>query len=246
MTSRSSARPRSSAPGLDPNEALRFYFQDPEWKFKTALGSLIICTALLLLLSLKFFLPLLPIAFLLWSVVQGYTLRVMRIVVKGTSRALPSWDDWLELIVTGLTWLAILTGQLMVMATVATVSLMIGGKYGLIDPFSPHFKVWFLTTALALSITAFTTSFFFPLLMVNFAENEKVLSALSVSQALTRLMRRPKEYFTAWLLGVGIFWLAVVLPALTVFGIIFVPLAMFLANTVNAIMLAQVWRATAE
>jgi hypothetical protein len=82
--------------------------------------------------------------------------------------------------------------------------------------------------------------------MVNFAENEKVLSALSVSQALSRLMRRPKEYFTAWLLGVGIFWLAVVLPALTVFGIIFVPLAMFLANTINAIMLAQVWRASAE
>jgi Protein of unknown function (DUF4013) len=207
-------------------------------------GSLLICSTLLLVLSGKFFLPLLPLAFLLWAAVQGYTLRVMRAVVKGNDRTLPTWSDWLELVVSGLTWLAILTGQLMVMATVATVSLLIGGKYGLVNPFAPHFKTWFLVSILALSSTSFIASFFFPLLMANFAEQEKVLSALSINEALKRLMRKPREYLTVWLLNVGIFWLAVLLPAVTVFGIFFIPLALFLTNTINAIMLAQVWRAS--
>jgi Protein of unknown function (DUF4013) len=235
----------TTATGLDPNAAIGFYFHDPEWIFKTALGSLLVCSALLLIFSGKFFLPLLPVAFLIWAVVQGYILRVIKVVIKGSGCTLPAWDDWLELVVSGLTWLAIVTGQLMVMVSVATLSLLIGGKYGLVNPFAPHFKTWFLISVLALSLTTFMTSFFFPLLMANFAEQEKVLSALSMSEALKRLMRRPREYFTVWLLNVGIFWLAVILPALTMIGIIIIPLALFLTSTINAIMLAQVWRASA-
>ena len=232
------------APGLDPDAAIRFYFRDPDWKIKTALGSLLICSALLLILSFKFFLPLFPLAFLLWAVVQGYILRLMRAVIRGSANILPTWDDWLELVVSGLTWLAILTGQLMVMATVATLTLIVGGKYGLVNPLSPHFKTWFLISASALSATTFVASFFFPLLMANFAEQEKVLSALSIDEALKRLIRKPKEYVTVWLLNLGIFWLALLLPAITVIGIFFIPLALFLANTLSAILLAQVWRAS--
>jgi Protein of unknown function (DUF4013) len=245
MESNLDATNGTAATGLDPNAAVGFYFQDPEWKFKTALGSLLVCTALLLIFSGRFFLPMLPVAFLIWAVVQGYILRVMRAVIKGSESTLPVWNDWLELIVSGLTWLAIVTGQLMVMASVVTISLLIGGKYGLVNPFAPHFKAWFLVSLMALSATAFMTSFFFPLLMVNFAEQERVLSALSMSEAMKRLMRRPREYFTVWLLSLGIFWLAVILPALTVFGIVLIPLGLFLTNTINAIMLAQVWRASA-
>src|ERR1700733_1128984 len=140
MASSSNATSSTSITGLDPNAAISFYFQDPEWKFKTALGSLLICSALLLVLSGKFFLPMLPVAFLIWSVVQGYVLRLMRTIVQGTDQTLPAWNDWLELVVSGLTWLAIVTGQLMVMASVVTLSLLIGGRYGLVNPFAPHFK----------------------------------------------------------------------------------------------------------
>ncbi len=235
----------STAIGLDPNAAVRRIFQDPELRPKALLGAILNFSAFLTITAGSFAVPLLPLTFLLWAAMQGYLLRVLRTELKVPNSPLPSWNDPLELLISGLTWLAVMTGQFMALASIITISFVIGIQFGYINAFNPHFKQWYFLSVIAFGSASFLTSFFFPLLMANFAEQEKVLAAIAVDDAMQRVWRRPLEFLTVWLLNIGIFWLSVVVPIFTIVGAFLLPMVLFCASLISVTMLAQVWRAAA-
>ncbi|CAN5951173.1 unnamed protein product [Sphagnum jensenii] len=93
MTAEISAK-QGGLQGLDPDAAIRHIFKDPSWKLVTGIGSIINATALVLLGSGQFALPLLPVAFLLWAAAQGYLLKVARSVISEPEAVLPEWSGW--------------------------------------------------------------------------------------------------------------------------------------------------------
>src|SRR5690349_8722429 len=96
--------------GLDPDLAARAFFRDPQWLFKTGIGGFLNVLSFTLC-ALNYLL--IPIAFLLWGLVTGYVLRAARTHIKNPEDRLPEWNDWLDLLISGLTWMAIYTGQLL-------------------------------------------------------------------------------------------------------------------------------------
>ncbi|MDR3612401.1 MAG: DUF4013 domain-containing protein [Candidatus Obscuribacterales bacterium] len=234
--------------GLDPNRAFALFFKDPDWKLKAGLGAVLNAGTLSVVASGAVVLPLVPIAFLILAAVQGYTLRVIRNELKSDNlqdkspELLPKWNEWLDLMISGLTWLAVVCSQWIVIFLIVTGALLIGQHYGALNAQSTSFKPWFLVTSLAVSMSVFFASFFLPLLMVNFAEQEKVTAALAVDEAFARLKRRPLDFLAVWMLNLSLFTLGLIVPTITIFGIFFVPFLQFVIGTINAIMLAQVWK----
>ena len=69
---------------------VKFPFEDPQWKSKLGIGSLVMLSG--------FIIPVVPILFL-----YGYCAQIMRnIIVERKEPFLPEWDDWGELFIDGL------------------------------------------------------------------------------------------------------------------------------------------------
>jgi hypothetical protein len=236
----------NSSIGLDANAALRKIFKDPAWKLQAGIGSTINALALVLIGSGEFALPLVPVAFLVAAAAQGYILKVLRTAIQEPEGCLPQWSGWADLLISGLTWIALLCGQIVALFSVLYFSLLFGAERGLLNAQKPEFAIWTYSTIGAMALVLFTATFFLPLLMANFAENERVTAALNIPAALKRLYRNPEQFVLVWLLSLGTSTIAIVIPALTVFGLFLIPLTTFLANLFNAVILAQVWRDSNE
>jgi hypothetical protein len=228
--------------GLDPDRAVRQFFQDPEWKLKAGIGSMLSAIALIFATSGKLFLPLLPLTLIISSALQGYMLRVVRSYIKDPAGKLPPWNDWLDMLMSGLIWLSVLCTQIVVLIAIAVISLLYASEHNYLEAISTSFLYWAYITLLAMAFVLLLISFFLPLLMANFAEQEKISAVLGAKEAVRRLSNQPLAFLCAWLLGLGIYWLSIVVPLLTVIGVFFIPLTSFLAQVINTIMLAQVWR----
>jgi hypothetical protein len=231
--------------GLDPNAAFKKIFKDPSWKLILGIGSTVNAATLVLLTSGRFALPLLPVAFLVWAASQGYILKVARTVINSPDEGLPSWSGWADMMISGLTWLAVICAQIIVFVSVLYFALIFGSMRQLLNALTAQFAYWAYATIFAEVLVLFLGAFFFPLLMATFAEKERASAALAVKAALDRLYRQPEQFIVLWLLTSGIYAIAVVVPLLTVVGVFFVPLTTFVASLANTIMLGQVWRTSA-
>ena len=232
----------SGLQGLDPDAALKQIFKNPSWKLVAGIGSIMNAGALVLLGSGQFALPLLPVAFLLWAAAQGYLLKVARATIASPDATLPEWSNWGDLLISGLTWIAIICLQVVVFFSVLYFSLVVGAMHGYLNALTPQFSFWAYGTIAACTLVLFIGTFFFPLLMANFAEKERVTAAVAVGAALERLYKRPEQFVLVWLLSCGIYGLAFMVPLVTVVGIPLIPMTTFLASLTNTVMLGQVWR----
>jgi hypothetical protein len=231
--------------GLDPNAAFKKIFKDPSWKLVLGIGSTVNAATLVLLTSGRFALPLLPVAFLVWAASQGYILKVARTEIKSPEEGLPAWSGWADMMISGLTWLAVMCAQIIVAVSVLYFALIFGSMRQWLNALTPQFTYWAYGTIFAEVLVLFLGAFFFPLLMANFADKERASAALAVKVALNRLYRQPEQFIVLWLLSSGIYAIAVVVPMVTVVGVFFIPLTTFIASLANTIMLGQVWRASA-
>lgn len=230
--------PHDRERGLDPNSAIKTYFQDPDWMFKTGMGGMLNAASLVLCALSHLFIP---VAFLMWGVTTGYILRAARQELTEQYGKLPDWNNWADLLVSGLTWMAIFTGQIMFVVTVASTTLILGLTTGMINASSANFIPWALGSLYGVAFLSATTGFFSSLLMINFAREERLSGAFNTGAVLSRLKKKPMDFILAWLMGFGLHWCAIVLPTLSVIGIFFIPSAWFIAQILSARLLAQVF-----
>jgi len=94
-----------------------------------------------------------------------------------------------------------------------------------------------------------TISFLFNLLLVatmaNFAQEESMNSAFSFIKVLKRISKRPGDFFSAWMLGLGIQFLSFAVPCATIVGVFFLPSTVFAGQLIAASLVAQAWKSSA-
>lgn len=225
--------------GLDPNLAVKTFFQDADWRFKTGVGAVLNASCFLFAVMNSF---LVPLAFCLAAVVAGYVMRVIRTKIQDQASPLPPWNDWLDLLISGMTWIAVFCGQSLIVLSLLTVLLQVGSANGSINTLNKDFDAWIFGSVSLVYFVSLLVNFFSVYLMTNLAQEEKLGAAFALRKVSRYCARCPVEFIEAWLLGIGIKSLAFVLPCITVIGVMFLPMTIFLACLLEGIILAQVWQ----
>ncbi|MCW5822033.1 MAG: DUF4013 domain-containing protein [Cyanobacteria bacterium TGS_CYA1] len=236
---------------LDPNQAIRQLVKDPDWTFKVGVGGIFNALSLVVLCG---GLMMLPASFCCWALNTGYILRVMRSKMKDPEAKLPDWNDWLDLFISGMSWLAIAYGFVMVaIMFYFTVMSGIMSYYYKLAKEVPSAKeafdsaqtthseqvLWVCAATVALILLACVMHFFSSILKLNFARKETMRAGFAYFEAFKIIKTRPSDFLFVWLLSVGLLKLAIILPTLTVLGVFFVPSVFFAAQIVTALLYAQ-------
>ena len=231
--------------GLDPDLAIKSFFRDPDWVLKTAVGGVWNASSLLLIFFLNVYPVLIPIVFTLWAINTGYLLRVMRTKLRDPQGVLPAWNDWQDLFVSGMSWLAIITGVIVVFLFMGATNLLIASILAAIKQYSQLFALWMSGSIIFLISFSLLTNLVLAATMANFAQQENTMAAFSYIKVIKRIWKRPGDFFAAWMLGLGIQALSIILPGATILGIFFLPSTTFAGQLISSILLAQAW-ASAE
>lgn len=214
------------------------FFKDPEWPMKTTIGGFINYTALgAFLLNPAFT----PICFVLWALSTGYLLRTLRSTAAGDLDKLPSWGDWLDLIISGLSWLSIASGFFFFSLSAFALSLIIGASFDVAHILRPNFLLWSESTFLGLFVLALAQNFFLTVLMANFAEEERMAAGFAWRKTFRRISKAPLELAAVWLAGFALTAMALVLPSMSLIGALFAPFCYFLAQLISTRMMGQTW-----
>jgi|AGTN01.3.fsa_nt_gi hypothetical protein len=227
---------------MDPNLILSTYFQDPDWMFKTGVGGALYFSAfVILMLGIQSGnLVILPACFCLWAMICGYVLRTIRQRIAEPEGKLPEWTDWQDLFISGMSWIAITTGFVITLFAVATTAFVILIVV-MMKASSSQGILFVCITILGIATLTYIFNFFVAMLMANFAQEETMLSGFAYLKVLKKLWKNPGDFTAAWLLGTGIQFLAFIIPAATVIGIILVPMTTFISQVISAGLIAQAW-----
>jgi hypothetical protein len=226
---------------LNPDAAVRTFFKDPEWRMKVAIGATINAVSVLVL----FFTPMLfPVVVCMWAISCGYLLKVIRAGAGGGK--LPEWRDWLELLISGLTWFAALTAFFFLWLSIPTVSFIWAAAAG--ATYAPNDQ--FLTWACATFTLTFCLGLFVHLivtfLQANLAEEERMPAAFALFKITQRIRSHGDVLVRAWLLSIGLISVSILVPVCTIFGAFMLPTTLFIASTISATMIGQAWAASSH
>jgi hypothetical protein len=230
-----------TSPSPDLNLALRGFFADKQWPLKVMIGAFINCSAVALFNINPIFAP---ICFAFWGLNAGYSLRALRAAVRGDLTALPSWDDPVDLLVSGLSWLSIYLGFSLFILSILVLSLTIASTTTILHMTNPAFLPWAEGTFIGLFLLLVFFGFFLSALMANFADEEKMLAGFAWRKVFKRIIKAPVPLIAVWLCGATLSFLAVFVPTITVVLGIIVPFSGFLANLISLRMAGQIWAAT--
>jgi hypothetical protein len=232
------SKAEQNLPGFDPDLAAKAFFRDPQWLFKTGIGGFLNVLSFILC-ALNF--VLIPVAFLIWGVVTGYVLRAARVHMNNPTDKLPEWNDWVDLLISGLTWMAIYTGQLIFFFSVFSVLMLVGLYTGMVSAANPSNLAWSFGSLYGLLALAIVMGINSAFLMINLAQEEQLSGAFAVNLVISKVLARPADFILAWLLSLGIQMAAFILPAITVVGMFFLPSIWFAGQVLSALVLAQAW-----
>jgi hypothetical protein len=222
---------------LDPDLAWKPIFKDPEWMFKVGVGGTLNAAALLLLFVNPLFVP---VSIALNAVINGYLLRIVRHKMLNRESKLPDWNDFPELAISGLTWLAIQFSFWMILLSAITWILVLATASSVAFQQST-FWLWAIPWTILLSLVALSISFMNNYLMINFAIEEKLRAGFAVKKTFRRAERFPINFTLSWLLGIGVILASIIVPSLTLIGIFIVPSTFFLGQTIAVTLATQVW-----
>lgn len=225
---------RREGPAFDADLAVKGFFRDPEWMFKAGIGGMINACGLVTGLANPLMLPAL---LALSSLTLGFAMRAVRYRALEVEDKLPEWNEWLELFVSGLTWVALQFGYWSLFVGFATILLMCGLQFETPQTLS----FWIIGIVLLIIAAALKTSFFTSYLMVNFALEEDLKAGFAVREVVKRAWRDPSGLVGAWLLSLGLLGASVIAPSLTIVGVFFVPSTVFAAQVMAADILTQAW-----
>ncbi|MBX9771474.1 MAG: DUF4013 domain-containing protein [Candidatus Obscuribacterales bacterium] len=234
---------RAELTQLDAQLAWDGVFGDPEWMFKTGMGGMLSAAALVLFAaSLMTY----PVAIAISAVLAGYVLRVARTRVADANAKLPDWNDWMDLLMSGLSWMAV---QFVFFwaVPVSFVGLMsLGRMSGWLDLASPYFLPFAVFSILDMVLLSLLIHMTLAYLMMNFAVQENMAAGWQPMKVFMQIAKAPKTFLMAWLLGLGIQIAMVLVPIITVVGLFFLPTTLFVGQIINATLLAQAWASVSQ
>ncbi len=225
---------------MDVDRAVKDVFAENEWMVKTGIGGILTAGSTIALL---YHFACLPVAVACWAVMIGYILRVIRQKVADPKAKLPLWNDWGDLFISGITWIAfqfilwILTLSICIFAVVfCSMRAAAAGS-------SWETVMWSALGPLLLAVTCGNLAYVSSYLMVNFAVEENSIAAISYLKIMKRIARHPLHYYTGFMLATGVQWAAVLVPAATMIGLFVIPSTYFIGQIAGAAILARYWSA---
>jgi len=226
---------------FSPNEAVRLVKADSEWTMKASVGGMIYGLSIVLIfLNVLFF----PVVVCLLALLQGYLVSTIHEAIADADIGLPKWKSWFELLIAGLTWMAIESLLFIMTLGVILLTLIMSDVLQTDRLFQPTFTFWAVTIwTLCLGIAALS-SLFSTYRFAYFAERQEISAAFAFGEVLRRLLRFPVPLIQAWLLQIGLFATAWIIPAATVIGVFLLPSSIFLSQLIGARLVAQAWRLT--
>jgi hypothetical protein len=223
---------------LSPNETFRQFKADPQWTVKVGVGGMLYAlTLVLVLLNILSF----PIVLCLWALIQGYLITTVNVALEDAQKPLPQWKTWGELLIAGLTWMAIESLQWIVLFSIIIGALKISDIARTDQLVAPAFSSWAICIWSLIMLLFALASFFSAYRLANFAARQEIRAAFDFVEVVKRLFRAPMPMLQAWLLQVGLLGAAVVLPIATIIGVFLVPTSIFIAQILGVRMLAQAW-----
>lgn len=223
---------------LDAQLALDGVFRDPEWMFKTGMGGMLSASVLVLGAAS---LMTLPVSLALSALITGYVLRVARVRAADTNAKLPDWNDWMDLLMSGLSWMAVQFVFTVAIPISALGLLSIGTMSGFMDFASPYFLPFAVFAIIDIVVLTLLANLTVSYLLVNFAVEENMSAGWQAMRVYMQIAKAPKIFVIAWLLGLGIQVVMTVIPIVTVVGLFFLPTTLFVGQVINATLLAQAW-----
>lgn len=243
---------------VDPGFAVRSFRSDPNWTVKVGLGGILNAICLLIVGAVPMSPWYVPIALAVWALVNGYLLRAAKALQEDPAplpakepgpavMQYPEWNQWGDLLFGGLTWVAVQFGWTVLAAIPVTIATILSGVgAGMYANNIVAVTVLTATVGLTVLFAFLGTHLLLSYLMLNFAAEEKLSAAFNVPRVVSYLIRAPKALFTAWILAFQLQLVSVVLPAMTILGILFVPSTFFAAQLLGISIMAQAWRGCVE
>lgn len=227
---------------VDVESLVRGVFRD-DWMVKTGIGGVLAAGGLVAIL---YSFTCLPILAAFWALMVGYCLRCMRLKAANPDCKLPEWNEWGDLFLSGITWIALQTGVWLACLSIQALILAVCVGYAINDKSSTLSLVWCAAGCCLVSITLAVLAILSAYVMVNFAVEENVKAGLAYIKVARSLLRSPGKLICGFLLASGIQFLAVLIPSLTVIGVFLVPSAYFIGTVVSSIVLSRHWNACNE
>jgi hypothetical protein len=214
-----------------------------DWMVKTGVGGMFAAAILVCVLySLSFLsFTLLPLVAAFSALTIGYCLRCMRLKATDPEAKLPPWNEWGDLFMSGITWIALQTGIWLAVYTAQAIVLTICLSYALNEKSLNLSYAWTILGCGYVSVSLFLMFLLTSYLMVNFAIEENVKAGLAYVKVVQVVLRAPVKLVAGFLLASGIQCLAIVIPCLTVVGVFLAPSACFIGSMVSSIVLARHW-----
>jgi hypothetical protein len=232
---------RTQLHALSPSETLRQFKTDSEWTMKAGIGGMIYAFGLVLIfLNILFF----PVIICLLALIEGYLITTIQASIADANAPLPKWKGWLELLIAGLTWMAIECLLFLASLGIVLGALVLGDIMHGDRILHPSFPFWAISVWSLVMLVFALSSLFSALRMAFFAERQEIGAAFGFGEVLKRLVRFPAPLLQAWLLQTGLFALALLLPIATVIGVFLLPSTIFISQLFGARILAQAWRLT--
>lgn len=221
-------------------EAFTGFKQDANWLPKVWVGTVVTyLSAGIFLINKAFF----PLSFVLSGITVGYILRTMResIKSKGKTTELPEWTDVMDLLISGLSWLSISTGFFFAGLSLAVALLLFGAIGGMTNIQSEKFLPWALVSFSTIYSYCIFSALFQSILMLNFAEEERMQAGFAWLKVLKRFAQAPLLMTTGWLVSAALWTVACLVPGITLLGLILIPFCTFFAQVLSARLMGLIW-----
>ena len=176
---------------MDIGKAFSYPFEDDEWLTKLFLGAIV---------------SIVPILNFAWS---GYTVDILRNVIDGVARPLPSWSDFGEKFVKGfIIWAAgfIYSLPAIIIACIPFGLLVIPASMegsdiseALISAFTGIGIVLICLMAIYLLLL----TIYYPAVYINFARKGSFGSCFEFGEIFSIISENTSKYLTAWLVSIG-------------------------------------------
>lgn len=220
------------------NESLRLLFSDENWMFKTGMGGISIASSLVVLLYTLASIPFVAACFALNT---GYNLRLMRQQTVSTETKLPEWNEWGDLFISGLTWIALQTCIWLLGTFVCLAFMLFCSAQAYVQDSLWISSIWLGCGILASVLLTLALSFTSSFLMVHFAQEENARAGLAYLYVIKKLSKQPRRYFAIYLVSLGIQMASVLLPILSIVGIFLIPTSIFAGQLASSTLIAKTW-----
>lgn len=217
---------------------VRGVFRDETWMAKIGIGGIVAAGSLVAILYNFVFLPVFAA---LLAVLIGYYLRCIRTKIADPAAKLPEWNEWGDLFMSGITWLALQTGAWGLVLTLNFILLVFASTFALAEKSSALSQIWTIgacvISILSCTLMAFVSSY----LMVNFAVEENIKAGFAYIKVIRSIIANPLALLSGFILASGMQSLSVIVPCATIIGIFLIPSFYFIGQVLSSLILALHW-----